>query len=185
MAHRVTCPISCLAPMSVSCPRHHPDCNYISIPSPERLCGLWSYCLLIISSFITWYWCNYSRDNVDHPPQGTGGLTICAEWHLMVSLMAGNRTWLWMTFDALRPGQWFNIKMSYQYMKSHCGDKTILRPSYLHNGISYTGKMASLYWIRALNEYGSIFLNEIVYSLFQILLKLIPRVAVINRSLLV
>ena len=48
------------------------------------------------------------------------------------------------------PGPWFNIKMiSYQYRKSHCGDKTILRPSYLHNGISYTGKMSSLYWIRA------------------------------------
>ena len=38
---------------------------------------------------------------------------------------------------------------SYQNRKSHCGDKTILRPSYLHNGISYTGKMTSLYWIRA------------------------------------
>ena len=48
-------------------------------------------------------------------------------------------------------GPWFNIKMSSnQYRKSHCGDKTILRPSYLHNGISYTGKMTSLYWIRAL-----------------------------------
>ena len=43
-----------------------------------------------------------------------------------------------------------NIKMSsYQYRKSHCGDKTILRPSYLHNGISYTDKMISLYWISA------------------------------------
>ena len=40
---------------------------------------------------------------------------------------------------------------SYQYKKSHCGDKTILRPSYLHNGISYTGKTTSLYWIRALD----------------------------------
>ena len=50
-----------------------------------------------------------------------------------------------------KPGGWFNIKMpSYQYMKSHCADKTILRPSNLHNGISYTGKMTSLYWIRAL-----------------------------------
>ena len=49
------------------------------------------------------------------------------------------------------PGPWFNIKMSsYQYRKSHCGDKMILRPSYLHNGISYTGNMSSLYWIRAL-----------------------------------
>ena len=38
---------------------------------------------------------------------------------------------------------------SYQYRKSHCGDKTILRPSYLHNGISYTCKTTSLYWIRA------------------------------------
>ena len=52
-----------------------------------------------------------------------------------------------------RPGPQFNIKMtSYQYRKSHCGDKTILRPSYLHNGISYTGKMSSLYWIRAQEE---------------------------------
>ena len=48
------------------------------------------------------------------------------------------------------PGPRFNIKMSsYQYRKSHCGDKTILRPSYLHNEISYTGKMTSLYWIKA------------------------------------
>ena len=38
---------------------------------------------------------------------------------------------------------------SYQYRKSHCGDKTILRPSYLHNGNSYTGEMSSLHWIRA------------------------------------
>ena len=36
----------------------------------------------------------------------------------------------------------------YQYRKSHCGDK-IVRSSFLHNGISYTGKMTSLYWIRA------------------------------------
>ena len=48
------------------------------------------------------------------------------------------------------PGTWFNVKISsYLYRKSHCGDKTILRPSYLHNGISYTGKTTSLYWIRA------------------------------------
>ena len=51
-----------------------------------------------------------------------------------------------------KSGGWFNIKMpSYRYRKSHCGDKTILRPSYLHNGISYTGKTTSLYWIRALS----------------------------------
>ena len=38
---------------------------------------------------------------------------------------------------------------SHQKRKSHCGDKTILWPSYLHNGISYTGKMTSLHWIGA------------------------------------
>ena len=39
------------------------------------------------------------------------------------------------------PGGWFNIKMlSYQYRKSHCGDKTILRPSHLHNGPWIPGK---------------------------------------------
>ena len=49
-----------------------------------------------------------------------------------------------------RSWPWFNIKMSsYQHSKSHCGDKTVVRSSYLHKGISYTGKMSSLYWIRA------------------------------------
>ena len=51
------------------------------------------------------------------------------------------------------PGPWLNTKMSsYQYRKSHCGDKTILWPSYLHNRISHTGKTTSLYWIRALKS---------------------------------
>ena len=45
---------------------------------------------------------------------------------------------------------WFDIKMlAYQYRNYHCGDKTIFWPSYLHNRISYTGKMTSLYWNRA------------------------------------
>ena len=44
----------------------------------------------------------------------------------------------------LDPGPRFNIKMSYQYRKSHYGDKTVVR-------ISYTGKMASLYWFSPLS----------------------------------
>ena len=45
-----------------------------------------------------------------------------------------------------RPGPRFNLKISpYQYRKSHCGDKTVARSSYLHSGISYTGKTTSLY----------------------------------------
>ena len=45
---------------------------------------------------------------------------------------------------------------SYQYRKSHRGDKMVVRSSYLHSGISYTGKMVSLYWIGALVD---MFLN--------------------------
>ena len=48
-------------------------------------------------------------------------------------------------------GPRFNIKMSScQYRKSHCGDRTVVRSSYLHNGVTYTGKMSSLYWSGAL-----------------------------------
>ena len=34
-------------------------------------------------------------------------------------------------------------------MKSHCGDKTVVRSSYLHSGISYNGKMTSLYCVES------------------------------------
>ena len=58
------------------------------------------------------------------------------------------------TETGTRPEPWFNIKMpSHQYRKSHCGDKTVARQSYLHNRISYTGKTTSLYWIRPLISY--------------------------------
>ena len=61
-------------------------------------------------------------------------------------------TWLLMPWRRKQPGPWFNIKMlSYQYRKSHCGDKTVVRSSYLHNRISYTGKMTYLHWIGALD----------------------------------
>ena len=54
------------------------------------------------------------------------------------------------SYRELPAGARLNIKMTfYQYRKSHCGDKTVIRSSYLHNGISYIGEMSSLYWIRA------------------------------------
>ena len=40
--------------------------------------------------------------------------------------------------------------LSYQYKNLHCEDKTIFWLSYLHNGISYTDKIISVYWDRAL-----------------------------------
>ena len=53
------------------------------------------------------------------------------------------------SFQQWDPGTRFNIKIpSYQYRKSHCGDKTILWLSW----ICYAGKTISSYWIRALDS---------------------------------
>ena len=73
-------------------------------------------------------------------------------------LLITNLSWNNEMCTNMHPGPWFNIKMSsYQYRKFNCGDKMILRPSYLQNGISYTGKMTSLYWIGALGARITIF----------------------------
>ena len=54
--------------------------------------------------------------------------------------------WWYITRPTAR--SWFNTKMlSYLFRKSQCGDKMIVRSSYLHNGISYTSKIPSLYWV--------------------------------------
>ena len=98
------------------------------------------------------------------PPRGPGmlaglmvGVAGCSVSWPLHPAQANNLTSLLWT---LWPGSWFNIKISsYQYRKSHCRDKTVIKPSYLHNGISYTGKMASLYWIRP-----SYLHNEISYT---------------------
>ena len=77
-----------------------------------------------------------------HRNKGQNLPTSCMKLGKWMHQNESSKTWT---------GPRFNIKMaSYQYRKSHCGDKTILRPSYLHNGISYTGKTTSLYWIGAL-----------------------------------
>ena len=58
--------------------------------------------------------------------------------------------WWIETLCLMYSGPWLNIQMmSCQYRKYHCGDKTILQPSYLHSRISYTRKM-SLYWMVSL-----------------------------------
>ena len=65
----------------------------------------------------------------------------CIQLHVILNhvIMASDCT--------LESGPWFNIRMSsHQYRKSHCGDKMVIRSSYIHNGISYAGKITSLYW---------------------------------------
>ena len=85
-----------------------------------------------------------------NPHPRSSAYTGMNHWHMYTSgLNELIHCGLVMPYGARYPGPWFNIKMSsYQYRKSHCGDKTVVRSSYLHNGISYTGKATSLYWIR-------------------------------------
>ena len=69
-----------------------------------------------------------------------------------------------ISHTCITTGPWFNIKISsYRYRKSHCEDETILRQSYLHNGICYTGKKTYLYWIRA-QVFASHYLGFIHYK---------------------
>ena len=75
------------------------------------------------------------------------------------------------------------IKMtSYQHRKSHCGDETNLLPFYLQNGISYTGKMTSLYWIRARVIISKIMMTRLLHYT-RLLFEILQAVIVINHSL--
>ena len=81
-------------------------------------------------------------------PDGTQGIvypTQSIPWLVMSGARASAATVLTsISWNILASSPGPNIKMtSYQYRKSHCGDKTFLRPSYLHNRISYTGKISS------------------------------------------
>ena len=83
-------------------------------------------------------------------------LKLTVKFGKSMKAFSGSTRISWLE-SSMTSGPQFNIKKtSYQYRKSHCGDKTILRPSYLHNGISYTGKITSLYWIRALKKVAKI-----------------------------
>ena len=72
-------------------------------------------------------------------------------WPSMASFIRMFVMCLVIKWDIIRIGPRLNIKMSsYQYNESHCGDKMVVRLSYINNGLSYTGKMSSFYWIKAL-----------------------------------
>ena len=73
------------------------------------------------------------------------GLTVC------ISLA----TELWLMQCIVLASAWRLIQNKdhiLQYMNSHRGDETVLRPSYLHSGISYSGKTTSIYDIYLLDQ---------------------------------
>ena len=113
-----------------------------------------------ISQAKTWCW-------IGHKPLADPNLIQIYDviWHIWW-------WWWWLMMTMIDDDWWLVVAavvvvvvvvaaaavVSYQYRKSHCGDKTILRPSYLHNRISYTGKMTSLYWIRLQVSWGCLML---------------------------
>ena len=105
-----------------------------------------------------------------HGPFQSGTLTPSQQCYIRGDIMEPVRgkllatsQWMLQTVNSSSPGPWFNIKMSsYQYRKFHCGDKTVVRSSYLHNGIFYIGKMASLYWFSPLDKMAVI--SQTIFS---------------------
>ena len=90
---------------------------------------------------------SYNQDGACHPSWHLG-TNILVHYHCSPATVTHLKI---RCQSILAPQARFNIKMSsYQYRKSHCGDKTVVRSSYLHNGIFYTGKTTFLNWIRAL-----------------------------------
>ena len=96
---------------------------------------------------------NRDYNKIEYVDNMLGGCLVFCRCHdnfkLVYSSM-GSSLAIWshilLSRASLDPGSRLNIKMLfYQYRKSHCGDKTVVRSSYFHNGISYT----TLYWIRA------------------------------------
>ena len=114
----------------------------------NKVCPGVSVTAILVPYIFSWYPIRLSRLGNSY-----GDGTSVDELHLLNNMVEyqdssprnignlGNMPLQWV------PGPRFNIKMpSYQYRKSHCGDKTVVRSSYLHSGISYTGKKTSLYW---------------------------------------
>ena len=140
----------------------------------------------MISKSTNFHWRNYTKHVPYLPTQATYGILVCEVpfqiFHLNIEYRWVENTCLWCIHELQWPdlkigchdnspsnewrsGPQFNTKISSnRYRKSHCGDKTVVRSSYLHNGISYTGKMTSLYWIRAKGD----MLHSIFYAIFML-----------------
>ena len=144
---------------------HQIKIQYVLKCANGLLCALFCFVLFCLYCYIIYaYFCATNCSFLSKTHSITRNLFHRQSEHLSVEQVFGNDVFfkfkIWLGFKCYRrcwvnpphttanPGPRFNIKMPrYQYRKSHCGDKTVVRSSYLHNGISYTGKI-SLYWIR-------------------------------------
>ena len=90
------------------------------------------------------YASHYNKQNIQSDKFGKWNCD-CEKWSISLRPSAAYSKLTTVGSDnGLSPGPRFNIEMSsYQYRKFHCGDKTVVRSSYIHNGFSYTGKMTS------------------------------------------
>ena len=106
-------------------------------------CPLYRLWSLYITCLLLWY---KNCFHITSPlwRESTGNRWFAAqrdEWeaiiHPCLNFNGGLTTLALVIGQLWGPGPWFSIKMSsYQYSKYHCGDKTILRLSYLHIWIS-------------------------------------------------
>ena len=111
------------------------------------------WCVQLFVSFIGWGLHGFHNVPLLSLCVVPANVNVCSKCMESISYMVNTR-WaslgLKWSHDQLGPDS-VNM-LSSRYRKSHCGDKTVVRSSYLHNGISYTGKISSLYWIRPLDS---------------------------------
>ena len=93
--------------------------------------------LISILPYITVRMSTQRREKTPRIRPGVFSLNIGLQL-IVLSYSCGGKSKSYIFKSRLRKsGSWFNIKITpYRHRKSHCGDKTILRPSYLHNRIS-------------------------------------------------
>ena len=103
-----------------------------------------------------------TRSTIPHKKVNIAISAACPTNRPVISHISGNpRGFRWGVKSRPR----FNIKMTfYEYRKSHCGDETVVRSSYLNNGITYTDKMTFLYWTRALDTDEGVVLHPFQHN---------------------
>ena len=90
--------------------------------------------------------CRYSPQNIFNAKNFNPHNKPISLLNVPICTQGMQRTWWPEAGTIIVTGPYLKMP-PYQHKKFHFGDRADVRSSYLHNGISYTGKWTSLYWI--------------------------------------
>ena len=80
-------------------------------------------------------------------PSNAENNSIWWRQHMFLCYPCHSSLWISVIYSYF-PGPWISINMSsYPYRECHSKDHLVVTSSYIQNGISYTYRVVSLYWI--------------------------------------